>query len=58
MTFENFGVYMVYVGSAFELYFPYDFCLGSEVSALVVYAVRYVPALVAAVVAPVMLLLR
>ena len=49
---------MVYVGSAFELYFPYDFCLGSEVSALVVYAVRYVPALVAAVVAPVMLLLR
>lgn len=58
VTFEQVRPYLVYVSSALGLYFPYDFCLYDEASALASYAFRYLPVLVAAVLSPIALCFR
>ena len=58
VTFEQVRPYLVYVSSALGLYFPYDFCLYDEASALASYAFRYLPLLVAAVLSPIALCFR
>ena len=52
VTFEKVRLYLVYVASALGLYFPYDFCLYKEASALAVYSFRYLPLLLAVVIIP------
>lgn len=58
VTFEKVSPYLAYVASALGLYFPYDFCLHSNMSAVAVYALRYIPVLLAAVLAPGILYIR
>lgn len=57
-TFEKLSPYLSYLGSALGLYFPYDFCLHSNMSAPPVYALRYTPVLVTLLLAPVILHIR
>ncbi len=57
-TFERLSPYLEYISSALGLYFPYDFCLHSDMPASGVYALRYIPALVASVITPVFLYFR
>ena len=38
---------MFYLGSLFGLYFPYDFCLYPNATAVEVYAIKYIPFVVA-----------
>ena len=58
VSFEKLRPYAVYLGSALGLYFPYDFCLHSDMPAAGVYALRYVPVLVTAALAPFVLHVR
>lgn len=58
ITFEKLSSYAAYIGSALGLYFPYDFCLHSEMGASGVYALRYIPAFLVVVIAPVFLYIR
>ena len=58
VTFEKLSPYLAYVGSALGLYFPYDFCLHSNMSAVPVDALRYTPVLLMAVLAPGVLYIR
>lgn len=58
VTFEKLSFYAVYVSSALGIYFPYDFCLHSDMSASGIYALRYIPALLAVVISPVFLYVR
>ena len=58
VTFEQVGPYLVYVSSALGLYFPYDFCLYDEASALASYAFRYLPLFVAALLSPIAVCFR
>ena len=58
VTFDKMSPYMAYIGSALGLYFPYDICLHSKMSAYGVYALRYIPALLVVVIAPVFLYIR
>ena len=41
---------MFYLGSLLGLYFPYDFCLFPNATAVEVYAIKYIPFMVALVV--------
>ena len=41
---------MFYLGSLLGLYFPYDFCLYPNATAVEVYAIKYIPFMVALVV--------
>ena len=41
---------MFYLGSLLGLYFPYDFCLYPNATAVEVYAIKYIPFIVALVV--------
>ena len=43
-------VQMFYLGSLLGLYFPYDFCLYPNATAVEVYAIKYIPFIVALVV--------
>ena len=43
-------VQMFYLGSLLGLYFPYDFCLYPNATAVEVYAIKYIPFMVALVV--------
>lgn len=45
--FLSFQLY--YIGSALSFYLPYDFCLYSNMSALVSYTLRFIPAVVVSV---------
>lgn len=47
VTFEKLSPYLYYIGSALGLYFPYDFCLHSNLTTAPAYALRYIPVLVA-----------
>ena len=38
---------MFYLGSLFGLYFPYDFCLYPNATAVEAYAIKYIPFIVA-----------
>ncbi len=38
---------MFYLGSLLGLYFPYDFCLYQNATAVEVYAIKYIPFIVA-----------
>lgn len=58
VTFEQVRPFLVYVSSALGLYFPYDFCLYDEASALASYAFRYLPLLVGAVLSPIAVCFR
>lgn len=58
VTFDQVRPYLVYISSALGLYFPYDFCLYDEASALASYAFRYLPLLVAAVLSPIAVCFR
>ena len=41
---------MFYLGSLLGLYFPYDFCLYPNATAVEVYAIKYIPFIVALVI--------
>lgn len=43
VTYEKTGKYIYYIGSTISLYFPYDFCLYSGMTALTSYMLRYIP---------------
>ena len=43
-----------YVSSATSLYFPYDFCLYSEMTTLVSYSLRYTPFLLAIIISSIL----
>lgn len=58
VTFEKLRPFAVYIGSALGLYFPYDFCLHSNIGAVGVYSLRYIPALTLVILAPVVLHIR
>lgn len=58
VTFNKLSPFLFYVGSALGLYFPYDFCIHSNMDAAAVYALRYNPVIVALVVTPVILYIR
>ncbi len=58
ITFEKLRPIVAYVGSALGLYFPYDFCLHSDMNAAAVYALRYTPPLVVTALAPIILHVR
>lgn len=58
VTFEEVRPYLVYVASALGLYFPYDFCLYEEASALASYAFRYIPLFLAVVLVPIATVVR
>lgn len=58
VTFENLSPAMFYLASTLGLYFPYDFCLHSNLSAVPAYALRYIPVVVTVVVAPIVLTIR
>ena len=49
---------MLYVSSAISCYFPYDMCLYKDMSALVSYALRYLPLFTAVLVCPTVLMVR
>ncbi|XP_065907815.1 uncharacterized protein [Dysidea avara] len=49
-TFSAVQPYLYYISSAISLYFPYDFCLYSEMSAVVSYTIRYIPLLLTVVI--------
>lgn len=52
VTFEKVRPCLVYVASALGLYFPYNFCLYHEASALAVYLFRYLPLFLVVVIIP------
>lgn len=54
--FDLFRPYLYYILSALSFYFPYDFCLSDEINPSFLYAIRFLPALIAVVVTPVTLL--
>ncbi len=58
VTFEKISPYLYYITSASGLYFPYDFCLHNNMDALQVYSLRYIPALTAVFIAPVLLYIK
>lgn len=58
VTFEKVRPFMFYVASALGLYFPYDFCLNSGMSALVAYTIRYMPLLTAVILTPIVVAIR
>ncbi|XP_065906418.1 uncharacterized protein [Dysidea avara] len=49
-TFSAVQPYLYYISSAISLYFPYDFCLYSGMSAVVSYTIRYIPLLLTVVI--------
>ena len=49
---------MLYVSSALGFYFPYDFCLYSDMTAVVSYVLKFIPAILAIFVLPVVVVLR
>ena len=58
VTFEKVRPYLVYVASALGLYFPYNFCLYKEASALAVYLFRYLPLFLAVLIIPCAVIIR
>lgn len=58
VTFERVRPFLLYVSSALGLYFPYDFCLYDEASALATYFFRYLPIIVGAVLSPIAVCFR
>ncbi|MDA8003240.1 MAG: hypothetical protein MPL62_18295, partial [Alphaproteobacteria bacterium] len=43
---------MFYLGSLLGLYFPYDFCLYPNATAVEVYAIKYIPFILASIICP------
>ena len=43
---------MFYLGSLLGLYFPYDFCLYPNATAVEVYAIKYIPLILASIICP------
>lgn len=41
----------MYIGSSLSLYFPYDFCVHNELSAVGSYGLKYIPSTVVVIVA-------
>lgn len=58
LTFELVQPYLFYIASATGLYFPYDFCLHSNLDAPGAYALRYLPVALAMVVTTIVLIIR
>ncbi len=58
VTFELVRPYLLFVASALGLYFPYDFCVSSELDAVGAYGLRYLPPLLAVVVSIIVLLVQ
>ena len=49
---------LYYLSSAMSFYFPYDFCLYEDMSAVVSYSLRYIPLLTALLICPAVYILR
>ncbi len=58
VTFELVRTYLLFVASALGLYFPYDFCLSSDLDAVGAYGLRYLPPLLTLVVSIIVLVVR
>ena len=49
---------LYYISSALGFYFPFDFCLHEDMNALISYALRFLPALIASFVLPSIILIK
>ena len=58
VTFDKVRPYLAYVASGLGLYFPYDFCLYEEASALATYVFRYIPLFLAVIIVPIAISIR
>ena len=59
IVFHYIYMQLYYFGSFLSFFFPYDFCLGRQLSPLIAYFIRLIPALMAVLITiPLMLLIR